>query len=157
SDVLAQQDAVARAQRDAEARERELVATREKLEAERAKLGSSYREELERLRDDVSRQGADEIKNPREMDRSARAKVSAQNVVQRLTKPVEKAMEFIPAEQRDVHVGDRAEHRKFKVTGEVVSIDGTKAVLNVNGRKMTVDTRDLAPLGGGQTIVSGKK
>src|SRR5260221_9667229 len=80
------------------------------------------------------------------MDRSARPNVAAATGLQAVTKPVEKAMEFLPAEQRDVHVGDRAEHRKFKVTGEVVSVDGTKAVLNVNGRKMQVDTRDLAPL-----------
>src|SRR6185436_19912701 len=52
----------------------------------------------------------------------------------------------IPVEQREVHAGDKAEHRKFKVKGEVVSIDGTKAVLNVNGRKMTVEVRDLVPL-----------
>jgi DNA mismatch repair protein MutS2 len=151
SEVLAQEDEVSRLRAGAEARERELAETRAALEKERAKLGSSYRDELERLRDDVSRQVANEIKNLREMDRSSRATLNAQNVVQTLTKPVEKAMEFIPAEQRDVHVGDRAEHRKFKVTGEVVSVDGNKAVLNVNGRKMQVDARDLAPLAKPQT------
>ncbi len=159
SDVLAQQDAAAQALAQAEARERELAATREKLEQERAKLGTSYREELERLRDDVSRQVANELKTLRDMDRSARANLSAQNVVAAVTKPVEKAMEFIPAEQRDVHAGDRAEHRKFKVTGEVVSVDGTKALLNVNGRKMQVDTRDLVPVGraaGGERRAGGK-
>jgi DNA mismatch repair protein MutS2 len=151
SEVLAQEDEVSRLRAGAEARERELAETRAALEKERAKLGSSYRDELERLRDDVSRQVANEIKNLREMDRSSRATLNAQNVVQTLTKPVEKAMEFIPAEQRDVHVGDRAEHRKFKVTGEVISVDGNKAVLNVNGRKMQVDARDLAPLAKPQT------
>jgi DNA mismatch repair protein MutS2 len=63
-----------------------------------------------------------------------------------VTRPLEKAIEFIPAEQREVHVGEKAEHRKFKVAGEIVSIDGKKAVLNVNGRKMTVDVADLVPL-----------
>jgi DNA mismatch repair protein MutS2 len=43
-----------------------------------------------------------------------------------------------------VHAGDKAEHRKFKVKGDVVSVDGAKAVLNVNGRKMQVETRDLS-------------
>jgi DNA mismatch repair protein MutS2 len=146
SEVLAEQDGVARMRGEAETARRELDKLREKLEAERAKLGTSYRDELERLRDDVSRQVANELKNLREMDRSARANVAAANVVQAVTRPVEKAMEFIPAEQRDVHVGDRAEHRKFKVTGDVASIDGTKAMLNVNGRRMQVDTRDLVPL-----------
>ena len=113
---------------------------REKLEKERTKLGASYRDELERLRDDVSRQVAAEVKN-------LKANANVREVVKTLTKPVEKAMEFIPIEQRQVHPGDRAEHRKFKVTGEVVSVDGGKAVLNVNGRRMTVETRDLVPVG----------
>src|SRR5207302_1856780 len=82
---------------------------------------------IERARDDVARQVSAEIKN-------LRANANAREVVKTLTKPVEKAMEFIPAEQREVHPGDRAEHRKFKVTGEVVSVDGNRAVLNVNGR-----------------------
>jgi DNA mismatch repair protein MutS2 len=73
--------------------------------------------------------------------------VNANDVLRSITKPVDRAMEFIPAEQRDVRVGEKAEHRKFKVTGEIVSIDGEKAVLNVNGRKMTVERRDLVPKG----------
>jgi DNA mismatch repair protein MutS2 len=119
------------------------------LEKERATLGTKYREELERLRDDVTRTLSSEIKNLRDMDRNTRGAVNAQNVVQTVTKAVDKAMEFIPAEQRDVRVGNRVEHRKFKVTGELMSVDGSKAVLNVNGRKMTVDLRDLAPVAGG--------
>ena len=146
SEVLAQHDEAAKLRRELEREQRAASESREKLEKERAKIGSSYREELERLRDDVTRQVAAEIKHLRELDRDARANVKAQGLVQSLTKPVERAMEFIPAEQREVRVGDRAEHRKFKVTGNVVSLDGMKAVLNVNGRKMTVETRDLAPV-----------
>jgi len=74
-----------------------------------------------------------------------------------LTKPVEKAMEFIPVEHREVHAGDRAEHRKFKVTGAVESVDGTKAVLNVNGRRMTVETRDLVPVSSPLAVGRGPK
>ena len=120
-----------------------LEASREKFDRERVRLGASFREELERLRDDVSRQVAAEIKN-------LRANANTREVVTTLTKPIEAAIEFIPTEQREVHVGDRAEHRKFKVRGEVVSIDGGKAVLSVNGRKMTVEVRDLVGLSGGQ-------
>jgi DNA mismatch repair protein MutS2 len=118
-----------------------------KLERERLQLGSSYREELERLRDDVTRQISNEIRNLREMDRTARASLNAAEVVRTMTRSVEKALEFIPAEQREVRVGEKAEHRSFKVTGEIVSIDGSKAVISVNGRKMTVDVRDLVPKG----------
>ena len=112
---------------------------------ERSRVGSSFREELDRLRDDVQRQVAAEIKNLRESDRNARANVNAAEIVRTLTKPVDKALDFLPSDQRDVHVGEKAEHRSFKVTGTIVSIDGKKAVLNVNGRKMTVDVKDLVP------------
>ena len=140
SEVLTTRDEAVQARDAAAAETRALVDAREKLEKERAKVGASYREELERLRDDVSRQVSAEIKN-------LKAGANAREVVKTLTRPVEKAMEFIPVEQREVHTGDRAEHRKFKVTGEVASVNGNRAVLNVNGRKMTVETRDLVPLG----------
>ena len=147
SEIVAQQDELARAQKDLEVDRVTLAEKAAQLEKERARLGASYREELERLRDDVTRQLANEIKNLRDMDRAARASVNASEVVRTVTQSVDKAMEFIPAEQREVHVGDKAEHRKFKVTGEVVSVSGGKAVLNVSGRKMTVDVRDLHPVG----------
>src|SRR5947209_9256851 len=129
SELERRQAALAEEQRAAEA-------SRQKFDADRARLGSSYREELERLRDDVSRQVTAEIKN-------LRANANAREVVTTLTKPIERAIEFRPNAQREVHRGDKVEHRKFKVRGEVVSIDGSKAVLNVNGRKMTVDRKDL--------------
>lgn len=148
SEVLAQQDEVARLRGEVEAERQAMAEKSVQLERERARLGTSYRDELERLRDDVTRQLSSELRHLRELDRSARASVNAAEVVQSLTKPVDKAMEFIPVEQREVHVGDRAEHRKFKVSGEVVSIEGTKAMLNVNGRKVQVEVKDLVPLAG---------
>jgi len=138
SEVLTTHEEALRARDGLNAEQQALAAEREKLEKERAKVGASYRDELERLRDDISRQVTAEIKN-------LRANANPREVVKTLTKPVEKAMEFIPVEHREVHAGDRAEHRKFKVTGEVVSVDGTKAVLNVNGRRMTVEKKDLVP------------
>lgn len=147
AEIVAQQDDMKRLTRELEGDRRTMQQKADALEKERLRLGTSYREELERLRDDVSRQVSNEIKNLRDMDRAARASVNANEVLRTITKPVERAMEFIPADQREVRVGDKAEHRKFKVTGEVVSIDGEKAVLNVNGRKMTVERRDLVPKG----------
>lgn len=148
AEVVAQQDEVARLRKELDDSRRSMDEKAAALEKERLRLGTTYREELERLRDDVARQLANEIKNLREADRAARASVNAAEVLRTVTKPVEKAMEFIPAEQREVRVGEKAEHRKFKVTGEVVSVDGKKAVLNVGGRKMTVDYGDLIPKGG---------
>ncbi len=118
-----------------------VAAQHAKLEAERAKAGASFREELERLRDDVARQVNAEIKSLRE----SRANLNAREVISSVTKPIEKAIEFAPAEDREVRTGDKAEHRKFKVTGDVEKIDGTKAILNVSGKRMTVDVKDLIP------------
>lgn len=148
AEIVAQQDEMTRTVRALEGDRRTMQEQAAALEKERLRLGTSYREELERLRDDVARQVSNEIKNLRDMDRAARASVNANEVLRTITKPVERAMEFIPAEQREIRVGEKAEHRKFKVTGEVVSLDGEKAVLNVNGRKMTVERRDLVPKGG---------
>jgi DNA mismatch repair protein MutS2 len=156
-EVLAQHDEVEKLRRSVEDERRTMAEKSEQLDRERARLGTSYRDELERLRDDVSRQLTNEIKNLRELDRNARASVDAKDVLRTVIKPVERAMEFIPAEQRDIRVGEKAEHRKFKVTGKLLSVDGKKAVLEVNGRKITVDTRDLAPVGQAILPVTKKK
>jgi DNA mismatch repair protein MutS2 len=150
SSVLEQSSELEKRQSAVEEERGALEASRKKFESERAKLGSSYREELERLRDDVSRQVSNEIKN-------LRANANARQVVTTLTQPIEKAIEFIPAEQREVHVGDKAEHRKFKVRGNVESIDRSKAVFNVSGKRMTVDVKDLAPLSVAQAIPPARK
>ncbi|HET7706160.1 MAG TPA: Smr/MutS family protein [Thermoanaerobaculia bacterium] len=146
SEVLAQRDEAVRLREELERERRAAAEAAEKLEAERKKVGASFRDELERVKDDVSRQITAEIKNLRDTDRLER--LNAAEVLRSVTKPLEKAIEFIPSEQRDVHVGDTAEHRKFKITGKVTSIDGKKAVLNVNGRTMTVELADLVPKGG---------
>ncbi|HET7434520.1 MAG TPA: endonuclease MutS2 [Thermoanaerobaculia bacterium] len=148
SEIVTQQEELAASRKELDAERRAAATAKEQLDRERARVGSSYREELERLRDDVARQLSNEIKSLRELDRAARSSVNANEVLQTITKSVDKAMEFIPAEQREVRKGEKAEHRKFKVTGIVESLNDGKAVLNVNGRKMTVDVRDLAPVGG---------
>lgn len=145
-EVVAEQDEVRSLRSSLESERRTMQERVEALEKERLRLGTTYREELERLRDDVSRHVANEIKNLREQDKAARASLNANEVLRTITRPLDRAVEFIPAEQREIRVGDKAEHRKFKTVGDVVSVAGGKAVLNVNGRKMTVETRDLVPL-----------
>jgi DNA mismatch repair protein MutS2 len=140
AEIVAQQDELSRSSSALERERQTLAQKTEQLEKERASLGGKYREELDRLRDDVARTLANEIKTLRE---SRAPNVNAPEVIKTVTKSIDKALEFIPQEQREVHVGDRAEHRKFKVTGDVISIDAGKAVLLVSGRKMTVDVRDL--------------
>lgn len=139
--VLAQEQDLVHVRKELDEERAALASAREKLDQARARAGSSYREELERLRDDIARQVSAEIDHLRQ----THGQVHAREVVKTLTKPIEAAIEFIPGERREVHAGDRAEHRKFKVRGEVVSIDGAKAVLKVGGKKMTVDVKDLVP------------
>jgi DNA mismatch repair protein MutS2 len=147
SEIVAQQDEVVGLRKQLERERKAMQEKTEALEKERTRLGTTYREELDRLRDDVARQVANEIKNLRDMDKAARASLNATEVLRTITKPVDRAMEFIPAEQRELRVGDKAEHRKFKVVGEVVSIDGDKVHMIVSGRKVTMDKRDLVPKG----------
>ncbi|HEX3111253.1 MAG TPA: Smr/MutS family protein, partial [Thermoanaerobaculia bacterium] len=153
SEVLRQQDEAASMVRELESERSKLTDTRAQLEKEKSRLGVTYREELERLRDDVTRQVSNEIKQLRELDRNQRANVKAVEVLKNVATPLERAIDFLPAQQREVHAGDKVEHRKFKVRGEVASIDGGKAVLNVNGRKMTVDVKDLVPVSGAPSAV----
>ena len=145
SEVLTARDEAAGLRADLENEIGRMALERGRLEQERAKLGGAFRAELDRLRDDVQRQVSAELKNLRESDRNTRASANAAEIVKTLTKPVERALDFLPVEQREVHVGEKAEHRSFKVTGTIVSIDGKKAVLNVNGRRMTVEVKDLVP------------
>ncbi|HJW92468.1 MAG TPA: Smr/MutS family protein [Thermoanaerobaculia bacterium] len=140
SEVLAQQDEISRLRTSIEDERRAIAEKTAQLEKERASLGTSYRDELERLRDDVTRQLSNEIKILREKDRRS---LDARESLKTVTQSIDRAVEFLPTEQREVRVGDKAEHRKFKVTGKVLSVDGSKAVLDVNGRRMTVDVRDL--------------
>jgi DNA mismatch repair protein MutS2 len=74
--------------------------------------------------------------------------------VQAVTKPIERAIDYLPTDERPVRASDQAEHRKFKVKGKVLSVDGKRAVLDVNGRKMTVETRDLVSTGASQSATS---
>src|SRR6266849_424421 len=146
--VLEQSAELEKRQAAVEEERQALETSRKKFDSERARVGSAFREELERLRDDVSRQVAAEIKN-------LRANANARQVVTTLTKPIDQAIEFLPEERREVRVGGQAEHRKFKVRGVVESIDGKKAVLNVAGKRMTLDVKDLLGMrdeGGGMKI-----
>lgn len=156
SSVLRQRAQLEEAQQALAEERSEVAARAARLERERASLGGSYRDELERLKDDVSRQLANEIRNLRELDKNARASLNANAVVQSVTRTIENAIEFLPSEERVVRAGDQAEHRKFKVKGKVVSIDGKRAVLDVNGRRMNVETRDLTPIGGGDSMKPAK-
>src|SRR4029077_10228671 len=69
SELVAQSEGIEHLKRELEEERNATAAKQQKLDQERARLGGSYREELERLRDDVTRQVSAEIRNLRELDR----------------------------------------------------------------------------------------
>jgi len=146
TEVRRQAEEIERVRRELEDERVRAAEAAAKLEKERSKVGASFREELERVKDDVSRQVTNELRQLRDADRNARASVNAAEVIRTITKPAEAALAYVPEETRAVHVGEKAQHRKFKVTGDVMSIDGKKAVLKVNGKNITVEVRDLVPM-----------
>src|SRR4029077_16060570 len=69
SELVAQSEGIEHLKRELQGERNATEAKQQKLDQERARLGGSYREELERLRDDVTRQVSAEIRNLRELDR----------------------------------------------------------------------------------------
>jgi dsDNA-specific endonuclease/ATPase MutS2 len=127
SEVLAQRDEARACERELDRRARALAAeTREAGERARPRRQRRSAKSWSVCATTSRARSPNEIKNLREMDRNARANVNAAEIVNTLTKPVDQGDGVLPAEQREVHVGDKAEHRKFKVTGKVVSIDGAR-------------------------------
>jgi DNA mismatch repair protein MutS2 len=145
SEVLRLKDALSNDRIEVESERRVLADKTAALEKERARLGSIYRDELDRLKDETGRRLNVELKSLRELQQSARANVKASDLFAKVTQPVDEAIQFIPADDVTLRVGDRAEHRRFKTVGEIVSIDGPRAVLSMNGKRMQVELKDLAP------------
>ena len=80
--------------------------------------------------------------------------MNANEVLRTINKPVDRAMEFIPAEQRDVHVGEKAEHRKFKVTGEYLSYDPYGIMFRKGEPQLkAVVERTFQKLGSGRDLI----
>gem|GEM_PF-1895488 len=118
------------------------------LEKERLRLGGTYRDELDRLKDETGRRLNAELRQLREAEKSNRAQVSAAKVFETITRPIDQALEFVPGSDVILRPGDKAEHRRLKVTGLVASIDGPRAVLSVRGKKVSVELKDLSAVAG---------
>lgn len=150
SEVLALEDTV-KDERGALARaSREVESRAAALEKERLRLGGTYRDELDRLKDETGRRLNAELRQLREAEKSNRAQVSAAKVFETITRPIDQALEFVPASDVILRPGDKAEHRRLKVTGLVASIDGARAVLSVGGKKVSVELKDLSAVAGGR-------
>jgi DNA mismatch repair protein MutS2 len=115
------------------------------VDAERKRLARSLRDEIEQIKADVSSRLRMEMKTLRELDRKAREQARPETVFERVVQPLQSIAER-DAPREPLRVGDRAEHRRFHMSGQVLSIDGTRARLSTGGKSVEVDAADLIPL-----------
>jgi DNA mismatch repair protein MutS2 len=150
SEVLALEDAVKGERSALERASREVETKAAALEKERLRLGGTYRDELDRLKDETGRRLNAELRQLREAEKNSRSQINATRVFETITRPIDQALEFVPGNDAVLRPGDKAEHRRLHMTGTVDSIDGSRAVLAVGGKKVTVELRELSAVAGGR-------
>ena len=148
SEVLALEDTVKDERAALGRASREVENKAAALEKERLRLGGTYRDELDRLKDETGRLLNAELRQLRETERNSRAQINAARVFETITKPIDQALEFVPGHDVVLRVGDKAQHRRLKMTGLVASIDGPRAVLTVGGKRVTVELKELSAVAG---------
>jgi DNA mismatch repair protein MutS2 len=121
------------------------TAEQKRFEEERKKVAAKYRDELDQLRDDIGSKVNAELRHLRELDRKEREKLQPHKVIERVVAAIPQP-QF--EERAELRVGDEAEHRKFKLVGKIVSIDGKRAQFALGGKRMEVELSDLRPKGG---------
>jgi len=134
-ETLRSRDAAAAALETARALEEELT-------TEKRELARRWTRDASRIRNEIDRRLREEIEALRAADRTVREKSRAAAIAERVLEPAAE-LEDAASPAREPREGDRAEHRRFGVTGEIESVEGSRAVLVVSGRRMTVDLDDL--------------
>jgi DNA mismatch repair protein MutS2 len=145
--VADQENRLRSAREEAEILGRNLAVEKDALEAERKKLARSLREEIERAKAEVGARLRAEMKSLREADRKAREQTTPAQLFERVIQPLEAVAPRDEAVAQ-LRVGDKAEHRRFRMVGEVVALDGTRARLSAGGKSIEVEAADLVPLRG---------
>ncbi|HVR43057.1 MAG TPA: Smr/MutS family protein [Thermoanaerobaculia bacterium] len=141
--VLAQKEELEAESSRIERRGRELEGELAAAAEEKKKLASRWREEMDRLRSEVSRNLQAEIRRLRELDREERRKVEAAKLFAEVTAPIDRSEPEGEAPRRAIAAGDRVEHRTLRFNGEVLSIDGQRVTLAVAGKRMQATLDDL--------------
>ena len=141
AEVLEEQEGLKEARAEAVRHLESIRAERETIQAERKKLARSYRDEIDRLKDEVTRRLQTEIRTLRE---SGREQKKGSEVYDRIVAPI---ADLPDLEQRGgpIRVGDRVEHRRFRMSGQVTSIDGDKAQISVGGKIVRTTLDELSP------------
>lgn len=119
----------------------QIRAEREGILAEKKKVAKSYREEIGRLKDEVTRRLQLEVRSLRERTDQ---KLDAAEVYERVVAPLSRLPELSPP-SGPIKVGDRVEHRRFGMTGQVTAIEGNKTRISVGGKSVQVELADLFP------------
>ena len=144
SDVIRQKEELDSLQSSLSRREKDFEREKAVVEEEKKKLAAKWRQEMDSVRAEVSRNLQAELRKLRELDREERRKVEPKNVFETVVAPIERSgpREGAPPD-RPIRTGDRVEHRMLRFTGDVMSIDGEKVVLAVAGKKMQASLGDL--------------
>lgn len=151
---------LARQRRRAQEEAGRLLAEREALRSERAKLLEEGRTGFERARDRLAREVAQELARLRQ-DTARLAQASASRVLEEAetqaaaSEPVlEEAERLAQSRSLELAVGARARLRGSKTEGTVLALEGDSARLDVSGKRMQVKRADLEPLAPARPRVS---
>jgi len=119
-----------------------IAALRAEIEEERRKVARNYRDEINRIRDDVQSRLGRELRSLKEADRQSREKMKPEEIMQVVTEPLSRLIEPA-APQGTLAVGDEVEHRRFAMKGVVTAIEGERVSFSVNGKRMQADRGEL--------------
>ncbi|HUF17326.1 MAG TPA: Smr/MutS family protein [Thermoanaerobaculia bacterium] len=147
ADVVGEREELRHARIEATRNLEQIRSEREQIQAERKKVSKSYRDEIVKLKDEVTRRLQMELRSLRE---SSAQKLDAGDAYERVVAPLSRLPELSPP-SGPIRIGDRVEHRRFGMTGQVTAIDGTRARLSVGGKSVQAELEDLFPVEGTST------
>ncbi len=144
AEVVREREELREARTEATRNLEQIRSEREQIQAERKKVAKSYREEISRLKDEVTRRLQAEVRALRE---SSKQKSETADAYERIIAPLSRMPELSPP-SGPIKIGDRVEHRRFGMTGEVTAIEGAKARISVGGKIVQTELGDLFPVEG---------
>jgi DNA mismatch repair protein MutS2 len=115
---------------------------RAEIEEERRRVAREFKNEINRIRDDVQSRLGRELRSLKDLDREARAKVKSDEVMSAVVEPLTRVAETIVS-AGEIRVGDEVEHRRFSLKGIVTKIDGERISFSVNGKRMQAARAEL--------------
>ena len=152
ADLEVERDALRRLRQQVAVERQSLAAERKTLEEERRKLGVKMKHELEAFRRRVRERMDDEVGHAlREVARGRKRDVAV-GAVRRLFDEAPESLTVGEAWEGAIDVGDRVRHVEYSWTGTVESLEGDRASVSVQGKRMQCTAAQLRPVAepGGQ-------